>query len=282
MIATFVGTRNSDLPFHEVLTFFPGNFHRHIPPNVLHIRTGELPSEQCLDFLTRHEIDYLLHDGHSPRLFFADMDSTIITCECVDEIADMAGKRPEISAITAAAMEGGLDFRQALLERLRMLKGLPVSALQQVYDERIRLQEGAEFLLQTLRRRNIRSVLISGGFTFFTGRIAERLGFDEHFANVLEEADGKLTGGVIGDVIDKRLKLDKLNSILEETGLSPASVIAIGDGANDIPMLQAAGFGVGFHAKRAVQKAVRNQIRFHGLEVLAYAIEGQSMMSDGV
>lgn len=186
-------------------------------------------------------------------LFVTDMDSTLIDIECIDEIADMQGLKPEVAAITDAAMRGEIDFRQSLSRRVALLAGLPEAALQEVYDQRLNLNPGAERLLQGLRRAGAHTVLVSGGFTFFTERLQARLGFDETHANVLEVRDGKLTGKVIGELIDGAAKAAHLQGIRDRLGLAPQATLAIGDGANDIPMLDAAGFGIAFRAKPALR-----------------------------
>ena len=183
------------------------------------------------------------------RLIAFDMDSTLINIECIDEIADMQGLKREVAAITEAAMQGEIDFRESLTRRVALLAGLPENALSEVFDHRLQLNPGAERLLQGLQRAGIRTMLVSGGFTYFTERLKARLGFDYAYANELEIVDGKLTGKVIGDVVDGEAKAAHLEHVRDELGLRPEQVIAAGDGANDIPMLRAAGFGVAYHAK---------------------------------
>lgn len=182
-------------------------------------------------------------------LFVTDMDSTLITIECIDEIADMQGLKAEVAAITEAAMRGELDFCASLRRRVALLEGLPATVLDRIYTERLRLNPGAEALLAGLHKAGIKTMLVSGGFTHFTSRLQERLGFYRTHANQLEIVDGHLTGKVLGDIVDGTAKAHFLNALREELGLRPDQVIAAGDGANDMLMLQASGLGMAFHAK---------------------------------
>jgi len=161
------------------------------------------------------------------------MDSTLITIECIDEIADMQGLKPQVSKITEAAMRGEIDFAESLRRRVALLEGLDEHALQRVYDDRLRLSPGAEIMLEALRSHGIKTLLVSGGFVFFTDRLKTRLGLDYTHANTLEIANGKLTGKVRGKVFDAQGKADWLVKIRDELNLKPGQVIAIGDGAND-------------------------------------------------
>ncbi|HRK10578.1 MAG TPA: phosphoserine phosphatase SerB [Thauera sp.] len=199
-------------------------------------------------------------------LFVTDMDSTLINIECIDEIADMQGLKREVAAITEAAMQGEIDFRESLTRRVALLAGLDERALAEVFDHRLQLNPGAERLLQGLQRAGIRSMLVSGGFTYFTERLKQRLGFDYAYANELEVIDGKLTGKVIGDVVDGEAKANHLVRMRDELGLKPEQVIAAGDGANDIPMLRAAGFGVAFHAKPVLRDVAHCCLDHSGLD----------------
>ncbi len=199
-------------------------------------------------------------------LFVTDMDSTLIDIECIDEIADMQGLKPEVAAITEAAMRGEIGFRESLKRRVALLAGLPEAALQAVYDERLQLNPGAERLLQGLKRAGVHTVLVSGGFTFFTERLQARLGFDEAHANILEIRDGHLTGALLGELIDGAAKAAHLQRIRDRLGLAPAATLAIGDGANDIAMLGAAGFGIAFRAKPALRPHARCCLDHTGLD----------------
>jgi len=199
-------------------------------------------------------------------LFVTDMDSTLINIECIDEIADMQGLKTQVAAITEAAMLGEIDFRESLTRRVALLAGLPESALEEVYIHRLQLNRGAERLLRGLQRAGIRTLLVSGGFTYFTERLKLRLGFDHAFANELEVADGRLTGRVVGEIVDGEAKARHLLRIRDELGLQPQQVIAAGDGANDIPMLEAAGFGVAFHPKPALREVADCCLEHSGLD----------------
>jgi phosphoserine phosphatase len=195
-----------------------------------------------------------------------DMDSTLITIECIDEIADMQGLKPQVAAITAAAMRGELDFAQALRQRVGLLAGLPETALLRVYDERLRLSPGAEPLLAAFRRAQVKTLLVSGGFTFFTERLRARLGLDRAVSNVLEIEDGKLTGRVLGDIVDAAAKAAALRHMRDELGVPATAVLGIGDGANDLKFMAEAAVGIAYHAKPVVQQAATHAINHVGLE----------------
>lgn len=201
-------------------------------------------------------------------LLVMDMDSTLIAIETIDEIADMHGLKAEVAAITEQAMRGELDYAESLRQRVRLLAGLDVDALQRVYDERLQLNPGAALLLGRLQQHGIKTLLISGGFTFYTDRLQTRLGLDYAVANTLEILDGTLTGQVVGDIIDAQAKADWLNRIRDELGLAPGQVVAIGDGANDLKMLAAAGFGIAYHAKPLVRAHADCAINFGGLDAV--------------
>lgn len=201
-----------------------------------------------------------------PGILFLDMDSTLIQCECIDEIADFLGIREKIAAITQRAMEGYLDFGASLLERVTLLAGLESGVLQKVYDERIRLTDGAETLVRTLHTRNWKVGLVSGGFRFFTDRLQDRLGLDYTLSNKLELVDGRLTGRVIGDVVDAEAKRQALIKQAEVWNIPVAQTVAIGDGANDLPMLEAAGMGIAFHAKPKVRELAPYALSHGGLD----------------
>jgi len=196
----------------------------------------------------------------SVRLLIADMDSTIIENECIDELANAVGIKDKVAAITERAMRGELDFEAALRERVGMLKGLPEGALQEVYDSRIRLTKGAREMTDALHAKGITCILVSGGFTFFTSRIAEAAGFDAHHANTLGVRNGLLDGTVAEPILGADAKLATMKRYAADMGIGLDQVIAIGDGANDLPMIQAAGYGIGFCAKPKVAEAARYRI----------------------
>ncbi|MDR0701213.1 MAG: phosphoserine phosphatase SerB [Azoarcus sp.] len=202
-------------------------------------------------------------------LFVTDMDSTLINIECIDEIADMRGVKAEVAAITDAAMRGEIDFRTSLARRVELLAGLPEQALAKVYAKRLRLNPGAGALMASLKAAGVRTALVSGGFTYFTEHMRRELGFDYAWANELEIVDGRLTGRVTGDVIDGQAKAARLTATRDALGLAPEKVLCAGDGANDIPMFRAAGFGIAYHAKPALREAADCCLDHVGLEGIA-------------
>jgi phosphoserine phosphatase len=209
-------------------------------------------------------------EGRRKRLLIADMDSTIVTCETLDELADFAGLKERIAAITARAMNGELDFKAALRERVAMLKGLPIAALQQTW-QRVRLTSGAQELVATMRANGAMTALVSGGFTFFTQRVAMMVGFDVHRSNVLLDDGAVLTGSVAEPILDRHAKLATLRELAVRDGLAPQVTLAVGDGANDLDMLREAGLGVAFHAKPIVAAAARARVDHADLRALLFA-----------
>ena len=202
-------------------------------------------------------------------LIVFDMDSTLITIECIDELADFAGRKAEVSAITEAAMRGELDYRDSLGQRVEVLAGLDARVLARVYSERLQLSPGAGELLDAVRAAGLRTAILSGGFTYFTERLRIEHGFDFATSNRLEIANGKLTGRVLGDIIDAAAKAEHVRRLRAEFGLEREQVIAIGDGANDIPMLGEAGLSVAFRAKPATRAKADAAINFGGLDRIA-------------
>jgi len=200
------------------------------------------------------------------QLLITDMDSTLINIECVDEIADFINVKPQVAAITEAAMRGEIDFETSLRQRVSLLKGLEVSALDRVYEERLRLNPGAEIMLNRLKQQGIKTALVSGGFTFFTERLKKRLGLDFTMANVLGEYNGVLTGEVIGDICGAKAKADFLLKHCELLNISPSQVVAMGDGANDLLMMNEAGLSIAYHAKPTVQQQATSAFNYCGLE----------------
>ncbi|BBC99348.1 MULTISPECIES: phosphoserine phosphatase SerB [Sphingobium] len=209
-------------------------------------------------------------EGREKALLIADMDSTMITVECIDELADYAGIKPQIAEITERAMRGELDFEGALHGRVALLKGLPDSAIDQCRTERVVIMGGAKALVRTMKARGARTLLVSGGFTRFTGPVAEEIGFDVHVANVLEIADGALLGTVTTPIVDAARKRTELEAAIAD-GIDRALTLAVGDGANDIPMIQGAGLGVAYHAKPKTREAAAAEIVHGDLSVLLYA-----------
>lgn len=209
-------------------------------------------------------------EGRRKALLVADMDSTIVTGETLDELADFAGLKPRIAEITARAMNGELDFKAALRERVGMLKGLPVTALEQTW-QRIRLTPGARELVATMRAHGAYTVLVSGGFSFFTSRVAALCGFDQHRSNVLLDDGAALTGRVAEPILDRDTKLATLRDCAAKRGLPLSATIAVGDGANDLEMLRAAGLGVAFRAKPIVAAEARARVDHTDLRALLFA-----------
>ncbi|HLL10335.1 MAG TPA: phosphoserine phosphatase SerB [Rubrivivax sp.] len=200
-----------------------------------------------------------------------DMDSTLINIECVDEIAAAAGRKAEVAAITEAAMRGEItDYASSLRQRLALLRGVPVSALEEVFTQRLRLNPGVDAFVEACRAAGLKTLLVSGGFTFFSDRVRARLKLDFARANVLEVAEGKLTGGLVrrpwGEVVDGTEKKRVLLEVAELLGLQTAQTIAVGDGANDLPMMGAAGLSIAFHAKPAVREQAMLSIVEGGLD----------------
>ncbi|CCW18806.1 Phosphoserine phosphatase [Sphingobium indicum BiD32] len=203
-------------------------------------------------------------------LIIADMDSTMITVECIDELADYAGIKPQIAEITERAMRGELDFAGALDERVALLKGLDDSAIDRCRAERVVIMPGARALVRTMKARGAQALLVSGGFTRFTGPVAEEIGFDAAVANVLEIADGALLGTVTRPIVDAARKRAELEAMIAG-GIDRALTLAVGDGANDIPMIEGAGLGVAYHAKPKTRAAAAAEIVHGDLSVLLYA-----------
>ena len=208
-----------------------------------------------------------------PGLLFMDMDSTLIQCECIDEIADFLGIKAEIATITERAMRGELDFAASLTERVQLLAGLDASVLARVYDERIQLTDGAELLINTVQSHGWKVGLVSGGFTYFTDKLKSRLQLDFTRSNQLEIQHGKLTGRVLGDIVDAETKRHCLLEQAELHAIPLTQTVALGDGANDLPMIKAAGLGIAFHAKPAVIAEAPYAISSGGLDQVLSLLE---------
>lgn len=214
--------------------------------------------------------------GRRKRMLLADMDSTMIEQECIDELADMAGHGPRVAAITARAMNGELDFEQALEQRVDLMRNLPEAVIAQVISERITYTSGGRELIATMKANGGYAALVSGGFTAFTEVVAKALGFDEHRANRLLVSCGKLTGEVARPILGRQAKVAALSEITTRLGLTPSDVIAVGDGANDLGMLGAAGAGVALHAKPSVAAQCDIRINHGDLSALLY-IQGYAI-----
>ncbi len=209
-------------------------------------------------------------EGRRKRLFLADMDSTIIGCECLDELADYAGVKVEVAEVTERAMRGEIAFEGALRERVAKLKGLQAEVLARCYAERVRLNPGARTLVRTLAAHEVRCVLVSGGFEAFTGPVAQAVGFTTHHANRLLVQDGRLTGTVGEPILGREAKLEALRRHAAELGVGLDAALAVGDGANDLAMIEAAGLGVAYRAKPVVAQRADARLDHADLTALLY------------
>jgi phosphoserine phosphatase len=218
----------------------------------------------------RVDVNVVPNERRKKRLLVADMDSTIIGCECIDEIADFAGIKPQIAAITERSMRGEIPFEAALRERVALLKGLPEATLAKVYAERVRLNDGARILVRTMAEHGAATALVSGGFTYFTSRIADAAGFAVNQANELIIESGKLAGTVREPILGKKAKREALDRLAREHNISPIDAIAIGDGANDLEMIAEAGLGVAYRAKPIVAAAAQARLDHSDLSAALY------------
>ena len=209
--------------------------------------------------------------GRRKRLLVADMDSTMITVECIDELADYAGLKAEVAAVTERAMRGELVFEEALRARVALLKGLEEAAIDRCRADRVRLTPGARSLVRTMRARGAYTVLVSGGFTRFAEPVGEEIGFDRVIANRLHTEGGRLTGTVEKPIVGAQAKRAALLDAAAERGIDTSAALAVGDGANDIPMIEAAGLGIAYHAKPAAVAAAAASIEHNDLTALLYA-----------
>jgi phosphoserine phosphatase len=201
------------------------------------------------------------------------MDSTLITIECIDELGDLAGKKAEIAALTARAMRGEIEYRESLRRRVAAIAGLAEDALKKVYEERLRLTPGADTLLRCCKDHGVKLLLVSGGFTFFTERLKARLGIEHTIANVLEVKNGRLTGALVGPIVDADAKAAKFRQVLSELGATREQSLAIGDGANDLKMMREAGISVAYRAKPVVRAQATCAINWSGLDAVANLLE---------
>jgi phosphoserine phosphatase len=207
------------------------------------------------------------------KLLAMDMDSTLITIECIDELGDLAGKKAEVAAITAQAMRGEIEYRESLRRRVGLLAGLQEAELQRVYQQRLKLTPGADLLLAACKKHGVKLLLVSGGFAFFTERLKERLGFDYTTSNTLEIVHGRLTGKLVGDIVDADAKAAKFVSVLKEIRASKEQSAAIGDGANDLKMMAEAGTSIAFHAKPVVRAQATFALNWSGLDAVTNLFE---------
>lgn len=230
---------------------------------------AELKTQIDVACLTR-QVDYAFVDAGRTlkdfKLVAMDMDSTLITIECIDEIADMQGLKPQVSEITEAAMRGEIEFNESLTRRVALLKGLDAGALQRVYDERLQLSLGAEKMLHAIQAAGLKTLLVSGGFTFFTDRMKSRLNLDYTHSNELEIVDGKLTGKVVGGIVNAEEKRLTVERVCAELGVPASQAIVMGDGANDLKMMGVSGLSVAFRAKPVVRAQASVALNFVGLD----------------
>lgn len=243
-----------------------GEFSYYLPTQTLDVESVKaFCIEQQIDCALVPDAQRLSHFG----LCVMDMDSTLISIECIDEIADLMGLKPQISAITEAAMRGEIDFSTSLKQRVALLKGLPEAALQRVIDERLKLNPGAQEWIAACKAHNIKTMVVSGGFTFFANHVKDLLGLDYAVSNTLEILNGELTGKILGDIVDADRKAQELINLREKLGLKADQTLAIGDGANDLKMMAVASVGVAYHAKQIVQSQASYALNFNGLDAVA-------------
>jgi len=276
-ILSVVGVRAGDvqMPLPDV-----GREHWLSPGRALDIAFDHDP-QQVLERARHHfrnqavDVNVVPSADRRKKLLIADMDSTIINCECLDELADMANLKAKVAPITEKAMRGELDFAAALRERVAMLKGLPLGALERVFRERIRLNPGARTLVATMRKHGAHTLLVSGGFSYFTSRVAKAAGFEADQANILLDDGAVLTGEVREPVLGREAKLAALEKAARLLNLKAVETLAVGDGANDLGMIERAGLGVAYHAKPIVANAAGACVTHGDLTALLY-LQGYS------
>jgi len=238
-------------------------------PNAFRLRQAHR-RPQIIEVCRNWRIDYAFVPVNARLgdfgLIAMDMDSTLITIECIDELADLAGVKAQVSEVTASAMRGEIEFAESLRRRVALLEGLPTKALEEVYEQRAKLSPGAEALMQRAKELGIKTLLVSGGFTYFVDRFKTRLGFDYARSNLLDVQDGKLTGRVLGEVFDAQAKAATLRETCANIGIAPDKALVLGDGANDLPMMSAAGVSVAYHAKPLVKQQATYSLDYAGLD----------------
>ncbi len=275
IIATLIAAgRLDDRLVAEALVRMPGaRFHGWIDEGDavdLEVSNGAV-ARGALEAWNRCDVIVQPAEGREKKLLAADMDSTIIGQECIDELADYAGIKPSIAAITERAMRGEIDFGEALIERVALLKGLDVAIIARCLEERIRPNPGAATLVRTMRARGAGTLLLSGGFVDFVEPVAASVGFEHHVANRLAKNGGDLTGDLEGPIVDAEAKKAAMIVAREEREIDPSMVLAVGDGANDIPLIAEAGLGVAYRAKSALIAVADARLDHHGLDALLWA-----------
>lgn len=262
------------LVVEKIAALSMGSGVQELGPTVVRILAADTAARaQVQQLCARHRIDFAyleqIHRWQDCKLLAMDMDSTLINIECIDEIAAIAGRGAEVAQITEAAMRGEIkDFKHSLIERVKLLAGVPADTLEQVYEERLQLNYGAEHLIQEASRNGTYTLLVSGGFTFFTERLQQRLGLDQVQANTLEVVDGRLTGRVLGEIVDGAAKAQFVAELAEKLDAQPEQMIAIGDGANDLQMMQQTYYSVAYRAKPVVQEQARFALNYSGLDAV--------------
>ncbi|MDH3319476.1 MAG: phosphoserine phosphatase SerB [Betaproteobacteria bacterium] len=247
-----------------------------LAPSAFRLR-GAQKNAALLEWCQEHKLDCAcVPEGRrftDLKLLAMDMDSTLIAIECIDEIGDMAGKKAAIAAITARAMRGEIDYAKSLSERVALLAGLGQDALQRVYDERLRLSPGAEALIGVCKKHGVKLLLVSGGFTYFTERLKQRLALDYTISSELEIRDGKLTGALAGRIVDAAAKAARFREVAKALGASRDQMVAIGDGANDLQMMAEAGTSVAYRGKPAVKAKATMALDYSGLDGVIHLFE---------
>jgi phosphoserine phosphatase len=247
-----------------------------IAPGAFRLRNAA-PSPAVARWAEQREVDYaFIPEGRrfsDLKLLAMDMDSTLISIECIDELGDLAGKKTEIAAITAQAMRGEIEYQESLRRRVSALAGLPESGLAEIYEKRLKLTPGADALIAACKKHGVKLLLVSGGFTFFTERLKQRLGLDYTISNVLEIKGGKLTGALVGEIVDADAKAAKFRSVLRDLGATKPQSVAIGDGANDLKMMAEAGISVAFRAKPVVRAQATCALNWSGLDAVPNLLE---------
>jgi phosphoserine phosphatase len=238
---------------------------------------GALKNEGIAPLCEARRIDHAwMREGRrfaDLKLLAMDMDSTLITIECIDELGDLAGRKGEIAAITEQAMRGEIEYRESLRRRVAALAGLPEASLRTIYEERLKLTPGADALIAACKQHGVKLLLVSGGFTFFTERLKARLGIDHTISNVLEVKGGKLTGALVGDIVDADAKAVKFRQVMKTLNATKEQAVAIGDGANDLKMMSEAGISVAFRAKPLVRAQASCAINWSGLDAVVNLLE---------